>query len=161
MLAVLLLWLAVPGTASGGASGEAPAYDLVGCGVRSIFFQRAYALTLFEDGEGGEVIVLDVLHEGGMPGGLPDDWYPRLRETLGEDVIARIDGAFGLIGPGSRVEIAYRPGPDLSAMRVDGEAAFAEPGPDAFEAVYDRWFGADPISRSLKRDVLEGECEAG
>ena len=106
MLAVLLLWLAAPGTASGGASGEAPAYDLVGCGVRSIFFQRAYALTLFEDGRGGEVIVLDVLHEGGMPGGLPDDWYPRLRETLGEDVIARIDGAFGLIGPGSRVECA-------------------------------------------------------
>ncbi len=136
---------------------HAAGYDLVGCAKRSVLWHDLYNLALFER-DGGELIVMEVLHEGEMPDGLPDDWPPKLARTLDEDTIAQIDRAFALIRPQSRVEIAYLPGPDRTEIAVDGIALMVLPERATFDAISDMWFGEEPISKGLKAEILGGEC---
>ena len=163
----LLLTAALAGLAGalGAGAAEAPAQlgadglDLVGCSTRTLMFRDIYDLSLFE-GEAGEMIVMDVLHDGKMPGGLPDDWPPKLAKTVSGEVISQIDGAFRLIKPESRVEIAYLASDDLSTMTVDGETAVSVPERTTYDAVRAMWLGDDPIDNGVKSDILEGRCGA-
>ena len=132
---------------------------LVGCGTRSILWKDLYALALFSGQRDGEMIVMTVLHEGELPGGLPDDWPPKLRRTVDEATIAKIDDAFGLIRPESRVEISYVPAADRSRMVIDGETAVDVPARVTYDAIRAMWFGEDPIDAKLKREILAGRCD--
>ena len=134
--------------------------DLVGCGTRSILWKKLYGLSLYQEPSAGEVIVMDVLHEGDLPGGLPDDWPPKLRRTVDEATIAQIDAAFGLIRPSSRVEIVYDAPTNRSRMVVDGQPAVEVEDRVTYDAIRAMWFGDDPIDAKLKRDILAGRCEA-
>jgi hypothetical protein len=131
----------------------------VGCAVRKLLWKEIYALSLYEDrGSGAGLIVMDVVHEGEMPGGLPDDWPPKLEQTVDGEIVQAIDGAFGLIEPGSRVEIAYAPGRDRSELVIDGLTALSVEDRAVYDAIHAMWFGEDPISKPMKRRILSGDC---
>lgn len=131
----------------------------VGCAVRKLLWREIYALSLYEDrGTGAGLIVMDVVHEGEMPGGLPSDWPPKLQKTVESSVVEAIDGAFALIEPGSRVEIAYVPGRDRSELVIDGRMALSVEERAVYDAIHAMWFGEDPISKTMKRAILSGDC---
>jgi hypothetical protein len=159
-MSLFLLTLLLPLSAGEAATAReaAPAYELVGCARRSILWHDLYDLTLFRGPDDAEAIVMEVLHDGKMPKGLPDDWPPRLSRTLSEEEIAEIDAAFALIEPRSRVEIAYAAEADASTMAIDGEPVLTVPARRTYEAVRSMWLGDDPISEGLKRRLLSGEC---
>ena len=133
--------------------------SLVGCGTRSILWKKLYGLALYDGAQDGEMIVMTVLHDGELPGGLPDDWPPKLRRTVDEATIAKIDDAFGMIRPESRVEILYAPAADRSRMVIDGATAVDVPARVTYDAIRAMWFGDDPIDAKLKRDILAGRCD--
>ena len=146
----------------GAPETTAQAFDLVGCGTRSILWKKLYGLSLHEGVDDAEMIVMTVLHDGDLPGGLPDDWPPKLRRTVDEATITEIDQAFGLIRPDSRVEIRYEAdGSDegRSRMVVDGRTAVEVPARTTYDAIRAMWFGDDPIDAKLKRDILAGRCD--
>ena len=141
------------------ASSLAPPLTRVGCGTRSILWKKLYGLSLYSGRQDAEMIVMTVLHEGDLPGGLPDDWPPKLRRTVDEETIGEIDRAFGLIRPASRVEILFDPAADRSRMVIDGRMAVDVPARVTYDAIRAMWFGDDPIDAKLKRDILAGRCD--
>jgi hypothetical protein len=134
-------------------------YALVGCGTRTLLFNELYSLALFNGDADSELIVMRVLHDGALPKGLPRDWPPKLRPTVAERTIGEIDSAFGLIRPGSEVEIRYDDAADRSEMIVDDHRAVSVAGDRTYLAIRAMWFGRDPISHSLKSTILGGECK--
>ena len=141
------------------SSALAPPLTRVGCGTRSILWKKLYGLSLYSGRQDAEMIVMTVLHEGDLPGGLPDDWPPKLRRTVDEETIGEIDRAFGLIRPASRVEILFDPAADRSRMVIDGRLAVDVPDRVTYDAIRAMWFGDDPIDAKLKRDILAGRCD--
>lgn len=131
---------------------------LVGCATRSLFFQDIYELALFDGPGATESIVMKVVHDGSLPGGLPKDWPPKLRQSISDDIIEEIDTAFALIRPGSDVEIVYNAPQDRSQLVIDGTTAVDVADATTYSAIRAMWFGDDPVSGKLKRRILDGQC---
>ncbi|MBB4659232.1 chalcone isomerase family protein [Parvularcula dongshanensis] len=158
---------ALTGTLAAAPSSTAPAedplvtegFDRVGCARRSILFMDLYDLSLFQREDGASVIVMDVVHDGDLPKGLPSDWRPKLATRIDRQTIDRIDAAFGMIEPHSRVEIAYAPEANSSTMIIDGRPAVEVRQRATYDAISDMWFGDDPIDEGVKDDILAGKCD--
>ena len=135
------------------------AFERVGCGMRRLLFSDIYILCLYDGPSSASMLQMDIVYEGDMPDGIPDDWRPHLIEVISDETIARINASFAQLSTGDIVQFAYLPLAHLSALLVNGEVKVSNPGMELYDTVQAMWLGDEPISKRLKKNILGHACD--
>jgi hypothetical protein len=135
------------------------AFERIGCGMRKLLWQEVYILCLYTGPGSASMLRMDIVYEGDMPDGMPDDWQPHLKKVISEETIDLIDASFGRLDTGDIVQFAYLPETQESAMLVNDQAQVSVPGMELYSSIQARWLGDKPISNKLKKTIVNRDCE--
>jgi hypothetical protein len=145
---------------------------LAGCGTReiSVFFidVEIYVISLYLPTPSTDaatilapgttkLVQLDIVYDGSMPEGLPDDWRSRIEDAVSIEMLATLQGFYQRIRSGDVATIGYAPDSGTT-LRINGEAVVSQPGNDLIDTMLRIWLGDSPISHNLKRLLLKGSC---
>ena len=119
-----------------------------------------YILSLYESpGDStAQFVRMDVVYEGNMPNGMPDDWRPVLLQVASNVVVDSIDAAFSLLKTDDVIQFAYAPSTDQSVILVNDQPLIQHSGEGLYQAIKGMWFGDKPISKKIKQRILAGTC---
>jgi len=134
-------------------------FERVGCSMRQLMWKEIYILSLYSSPSAARMLRMDVVYGGDMPDGMPDDWRPKLLKVVSEETIDSFDEVFASLQQGDSVEFAYLPEPGESTVRVNGHDQLQVPGLDLYDTLQSMWLGENPISKRIKRDILNNICE--
>lgn len=135
------------------------AFERVGCGLREIFFKDVYVLSLYRGDLSAQMLRMDVVFDGDMPSGIPDDWRPPLSRVISQAEISAFNDAFTKLNKGDVVQFAYIPTADESYVLLNGDVRLGTPGPGLYDTVQGMWLGEDPISSKIKRNIENRVCD--
>jgi len=147
------------------------AFQRVGCGLREMMWRDIYVLSLYNgvydgsfdgayDGvETARMLRMDVVYDGDMPPGIPDDWRPSLSKVVSQAEIDTIDAAFSKLAKGDVVQFTYIPKTDESYVLVNREVRLGTVGNGLYETIQAMWLGDKPISDKIKRNIEQRVCD--
>lgn len=142
---------------------------LGGCAVREMWWMDLYTLamyvpdapidvaTMLQPGT-PKLVRMDVVYDGEVPGGLPEDWRDRLREEVSREFLRTLQDLYGDLKGGDTVAVAYAPDRGTT-LAENGEQVAAKPGHGTMEAMLRLFVGRDPVSENMKRLLLQGSCQ--
>jgi len=168
-LLFFLLILATPGTAAADAPEQLSvgSLRLVRCciGTRSMLFVDLYRVAFFSPSADAGVATLqdpslpravwvEILYAGSLPYDIPPDWREELVPSLPEDEQAPFRRYFRRLQSGDVLRVEYAPGGE-SVVRLNDERILGGTGHALINAFVDIWLGDDPVSPSLKAELLD------
>lgn len=142
---------------------------LGGCAVREMWWMDLYTLavyvpdapidvaTMLQPGT-PKLVRMDVVYDGEVPGGLPEEWRDRLREEVSREFLRTLQDLYGDLKGGDTVAVAYAPDRGTT-LAVNEEQVAARPGHGTMEAMLRLFVGQDPVSENMKRLLLQGSCQ--
>lgn len=141
--------------------------DLIrnGVGVRSVFFTDVYQCALYlpqkqEDAmdiiEFKGPMILRVEAKTSALDSIPESWRRTLREEVTDQTFKGFQSLFRDLQDGDRIQIAYLPARG-TRVELNGEQLFMTPYRGALRSFLEQWLGDNPVSASLKDDLLERE----
>lgn len=142
--------------------------QLVGCSAREKLWVDLYAVSLYLpremtsaaaliDAGVPKLVRLDVTHDGKVPNGLPSAWKQRLQPYVSQEFMQTLESFYNNLHGGDTVRISHTPGGGTT-LSVNGETVATRPDGELMEAMLKLWVGPDPVSRNIKRDLLQGSC---
>ena len=134
-------------------------FERVGCAMRQLMWKEIYVLSLYSSPSAARLLRMDVVYDGDMPDGMPDDWRPKLMKVVSKETIDNFDKVFSSLERGDSVEFAYLPEASESTVRVNGQTELQVTGLGLYDTLQAMWLGDEPISKSIKRDILNNVCE--
>lgn len=134
------------------------AFNRVGCAKRELMWQDIYILSLYESENDAQMLRMDVVYGGDMPEGMPKDWWPELLKVAPETTVQQIDASFGTLKQHDIIEFAYLPETDESMIFVNTVPTVSVVGSGLYQIIKEMWFGEDPISSKIKKNILAGSC---
>jgi hypothetical protein len=142
--------------------------QLGGCAVREMWWMNLYTLGLYLPDPPADVptvlqpgtpklVRMDVVYDGKVPSGLPEDWRERLRQEVSGEFLRTLQGLYDDLKGGDTVTFVYTPGRGMT-LAVNGEQVAAKSGHETMEAMLRLFVGPDPVSENMKRLLLQGSC---
>ncbi|HET9480857.1 MAG TPA: chalcone isomerase family protein [Candidatus Polarisedimenticolia bacterium] len=96
---------------------------------------------------------VEVLYDGSVPGGIPEDWSEELMPTLPEEKEQKLRQIYQSLGQGDELRIAYAPGAATS-VKLNGETVFTDPGYELMAGTVDIFLGPDPVAENVRQGLL-------
>ena len=96
---------------------------------------------------------MEVLYHGSMPDEIPDDWAEELLPPIPDPKLEKLRQVYRGLEQGDEVVVTYAPGAG-TAVKLNGETIFTDPGAELIGGVVDVFLGPDPVSEDIREGLL-------
>lgn len=141
--------------------------ELKACAAREELWTNLYAVSFYlpsgtgvaqgVSGNTAKLVRLDVTYDGQVPDGLPSTWKEQLQQHVSQEFLRTMQGLYNNLKGGDTVLVSFLPGSGTT-VSVNGQQVSTSPGDDALNAMMRLWVGQNPVSGSMKRLLLSGQC---
>lgn len=104
-----------------------------------------------------KAVRVEIIYEGETPDELPEEWRDHLAEELARDIFRTFKELYSDLDHGDVLLITFSPKAGINVMLND-TSAMSSSGSNVIDALLELWGGSDPVSKNLKRLLLEVNC---
>lgn len=154
------------GTAGAETSSQnSDIYQTVGCGIREVVTADVYRVELAARTTGAPTMMamrdettpsrlrIQVSPDITLPDEPPSSWVTRLDPKLNDKDMAAFDTIFARIDAGDVMTVFFTPRRGTRVL-LNGDQVLQRDGKHLMHVLVDLWAGNNPLSESLKEDIL-------